>query len=144
MTMTKKICGVCAAGLLVAGMMFAAKGHGFSPQRRFDFLASRLNLSAEQKTSAQSIFDQSQEAAKPLREQLRQSHKDLAAAIKAGKSDAELTELSQQQSGLAGQLTAIRAKAFSRLYAQLTSEQKAKAEQMHQRMSARWEPRAGL
>ena len=144
MTLTKKICGVCAAGLLAAGMMFAAKEHGFSPQRRFDFMASRLNLTDTQKASAQGIFDQSQEAAKPLREQLRQNHQDLAAAIKAGKSDAELTELSQCQSALVGQLTAIRAKAFSRLYAQLTPEQKAKAEQMHQRINARWHRHAGV
>ena len=144
MTLTKKVYGVCVAGLLAAGILFAAKGHGFSPQRRFDFLATRLSLTAAQKGLAQSIFDQSQEAAKPLREQLRQSHQDLAAAIKAGKPDAELTELSQRQSGVAGQLTAIRAKAFSRLYAQLTPEQKAKAEQIHQRIGARWERHAGM
>jgi len=54
------------------------------------------------------------------------------------KSDEELTQLSQQQSALVAQLTAIRAKAFARLYAQLTDEQKQKAEQMHERMSQRW------
>ena len=79
-----------------------------------------------------------QPQAKPIRQQLRQSHQALAAAIKAGKSDEELTQLSQQQSALVAQLTAIRAKAFARLYAQLTEEQKQKAEQMHERMSQRW------
>lgn len=144
MTRRKKIYGVCAVGLLAAGMLFAAKEHGFGPQRRFEFLASRLNLTGAQKASAQSIFDQSREAAKPVREQLRQGYQELASAIKAGKSDAELTEISERQSPLVAQLTAIRAKAFSRLYAQLTDEQKAKAEQMHQRMSAMWGRRAGL
>lgn len=144
MTLRKKIYGVCAVGLLAAGMLFAAKEQGFGPQRRFEFLASRLNLTDAQKASAQSIFDQSREAAKPVREQLWQGYEALAAAIKAGKSDAELTELSDRQSSLVARLTAIRAKAFSRVYTQLTDEQKEKAEQMHQRMKAMWGRRAGL
>ena len=138
MNFKKKIYGVCAVGLLATGMLFAAREHGFNPQRRLDFLASRLNLTDAQKASAQTLFNQSQEAAKPIREQLRQSHQALAAAIKAGKSDEELTQLSQQQSALVAQLTSIRAKAFARLYGQLTDEQKQKAEQMHERMSQRW------
>ena len=71
-------------GILAAGMLFAAKEHGFGPQRRFAFAASRLNLNDAQKVSAQGIFDQSLEAAKPLRAQLRQSHQELASAIQAG------------------------------------------------------------
>ena len=144
MSLRKKIYGVSAVGLLAAGMLFAAKEHGFGPQRRFDFMASRLNLTDAQKASAQGIFDQSQEAAKPLRAQMRQGYEELAQAIKAGKSDAELTTLSERQSSAVAQLTAIRAKAFARLYAQLTDTQKQKAEQMHQRFSARWARRAGL
>ena len=144
MNLRKKIYGVCAVGLLAAGMLFAAKEQGSGKQRRLDFLASRLSLTDAQKASAQSIFDQSREAAKPFREQLRQSHQALAAAIRAGKSDAELTQLSEQQSTFVAQLTAIRAKAFSRLYAQLTDVQKQKAGEMHERMRARWEERTGV
>ncbi|MEP6538229.1 MAG: Spy/CpxP family protein refolding chaperone [Bryobacteraceae bacterium] len=143
MNLRKKLYSVCAVGLLATGMLFAAKDHASGPQRRLDFLASRLNLTDAQKASAQTLFSQSQEAAKPIRQQLRQSHQALSAAIKAGKSDAELTQLAEQQSALAGQLTAIRAKAFSRLYTQLTDEQKQKAEGMHQRMSHRFGHRAG-
>ena len=88
------------------------------------FLASQLNLTDAQKASAQSIFDQSPEAAKQVCEQLRQGYEALAAAIKAGKSDVELTELSERKSSLVAQLMAIHAKAFSRVYTQLTDEQK--------------------
>ncbi len=144
MSLRKKIYGVCAVGLLAAGLLFAAKEHGFGPRRRFDFMASRLNLTDTQKASAKGIFNESQEAAKPLRAQLRQGYQELASAIKTGKSDAELTALSERQSSLVAQLTAIRAKAFSHLSAQLTDTQKQKAEQMHQRMSAGWARRTGM
>jgi Spy/CpxP family protein refolding chaperone len=138
MTRTFQIYGVFAVGILAAGMLFA-RPQGFGPQRRLDFMAAKLSLTDAQKQSAQNIFEQSREASKPVREQLRQSHEALAAAIKAGKSDAELTNLAGQQGALVGQLSAIRAKAFSQLYAQLTPDQKGKAEQLHDRVKSRFQ-----
>jgi Spy/CpxP family protein refolding chaperone len=139
MTLKKKIYSLGAVGVLAAGMLFAANEPAARSHRRLDFLASRLNLTDTQKQSAQSIFSQSREAAKPIVAQLKQGKQALAAAVKAGKSEAELTDLANQQGALVGQLTAIRAKAFSQLYAQLTPEQRDKADQMHQRMRGRFQ-----
>ena len=142
MTLKKTIYSVCAVGVLAAGLMFA-KEEGFGPKRRLDFLASRLSLTDAQKQSAQSIFDETRTAAKPVREQLRETRQALAAAVKAGRIDSELTEIATRQGTLMGQLSAIRAKGFAKLYAQLTPEQREKADQMHQRMTGRRHHRQG-
>jgi Spy/CpxP family protein refolding chaperone len=139
MTLRKKVYSMGAIGVLAAGMLFAAADSATNPHRRLDFLASKLNLTDAQKQSAQNIFAQSREAAKPIAEQLKQTREALTAAVKAGKSDAELNSLAAQQGALVGQLSAVRAKAFSKLYAQLTPEQRDKAEQMHQRVKGRFE-----
>ena len=134
MTIRKKIYGAAALVVLAGGMLFANE-QASRPQRRLDFLASKLDLTDAQKQSAQSIFAQLREAAKPVIEQLKQGHQAMATAIKAGKSEAELTQIATQQGALVGQLSAIHAKAFSQLYAQLTPDQRAKADQLHQGMT---------
>jgi Spy/CpxP family protein refolding chaperone len=142
MTLKKKIYSVCAVGVLAAGMMFA-KEQGFGQKGRLDFLATRLSLTDAQKQSAQSIFDEARTAAKPVRDQLRETPQALTAAVKAGRIDSELTEIATRQGALMGQLSAIRAKGFSKLYAQLTPEQRVKADQMHQRMTGMGHRRQG-
>jgi Spy/CpxP family protein refolding chaperone len=142
MTIKKKIYGAAALVVLAGGMLFANE-QASRPQRRLDFLASKLDLTDAQKQSAQSIFAQSREAAKPVIEQLKQGHEAMAAAIKAGKSEAELTQIATQQGALVGQLSAIHAKAFSQLYAQLTPDQKVKADQLHQGMKGSWRHHRG-
>jgi Spy/CpxP family protein refolding chaperone len=149
MTIKKKVLSVFAAGMLVVGMAFAAgQGPGghhgmMGGGKRLDFMATALDLTAAQKETAKGIFDQAKTSAQPIRDQLKQNHEAMAAAIKAGKSEAELTQLATQEGTLMGQLAAIRAKAFSSFYAQLTPEQKTKADQLHQDMKARWQNRTG-
>jgi Spy/CpxP family protein refolding chaperone len=134
MTIRKKIYGAAAVVVLAGGMLFANQ-QASRPQRRVDFLASKLDLTDAQKQSAQTIFAQSREAAKPVIEQLKQGHEAMAAAIKAGKSETELTQIATQQGALVGQLSAIHAKAYAQLYAQLSPDQRAKADQLHQGMN---------
>jgi Spy/CpxP family protein refolding chaperone len=148
MTIKKKVLSVFAAGVLAAGMIFAAgQGpgghHGMMGGKRLDFMATALNLTDAQKETAKGIFNDAKTSAQPIRDQLKQSHEAMAAAIKAGKSEAELTQLATQEGTLVGQLAAIRAKAFSSFYAQLTPDQKAKADQLHQDMKARQQNRTG-
>ncbi len=142
MTIKNKVLNVFATGILATGMIMA-KGQGAGPHRmagsqmgahRLDRMATQLSLTDAQKETAKGIFQQARDSAKPLVDQLKQGHQAMQAAIKAGKSDAELTQLATQQGSVMGQLAAIHAKAFSQFYAQLTPDQKTKADQLHQTM----------
>ncbi len=98
----------------------------------FDKMAQKLNLTDSQKAQARSIMDSARTSAKPIAQQLRQEKTALHDAVKAGKPDADIDQLSSQVGNLEGQLTAIRTKAFAKVYALLTPEQRTQADQMHQ------------
>ena len=98
----------------------------------FERMAQKLNLTDTQKEQARSIMDSARTSAKPIAQQLRQERTALHDAVKAGKTDADIDQLSSQLGNLEGQLTAIRTKAFAKVYALLTPEQRTQADQMHQ------------
>ena len=54
-----------------------------------------------------------------------------------GEGDEELQAFSKQEGELAGQLIGIHTRAFSKIYALLTPEQRTKAEELHQRFMSR-------
>ena len=110
----------------------ARRGQGF------DRMAQKLNLTDTQKEQARSIMDSARASAKPLAQQLRQEKTALHDAVKAGKSDADIDQLSSQVGNLEGQMTAIRTKAFAKVYALLTPEQRTQADQMHEQMRNRF------
>ena len=98
--------------------------------RMFDRMAARLNLTDAQKQQARSIMQSARQSARPIVEQLKQNRLALHAAIKAGKPDADIDQLAAAQGNLMGQATAIRTKAFAKVYALLTPEQRTKADQL--------------
>ena len=104
--------------------------HGMMHGKRLEFL-SALNLTEAQKAAAKSIFDQAKQESAPVIEQLKSGHEAMEAAVKANKSDAELNQIAASQGTLMGQLAGIHARSFARVYAQLTPEQKAKADELH-------------
>lgn len=129
--------GVFATGALIAqatGSFGLHRGGFGNPERRVEMLANRLNLTEAQKETAKALFGEARQQSETIVSELKQTHEDLAAAVKAGKGDAELTELANKQGALMGRITAIHARAFSRLYAQLTPEQKIEADRLHDRM----------
>ena len=132
MTFKQKLAGIAGTVLLVAGAVFAQTPAPHAKGNHLQFLATYLDLTDAQKTAAQQIFSDAKAQSDPISAQLRQGHQDLAAAVKAGKSDAELTQLATTQGNLMGQLAAIHAKAFAKMYAQLTPAQQAKADQLHE------------
>jgi Spy/CpxP family protein refolding chaperone len=85
-----------------------------------------LNLTDAQKQQMQSIFSASRESARALNTQLKQNRDALAAAVKAGASDAEIDRLSGSLAPLLAQSTANHAKTFAKFYSILTQEQKDK------------------
>jgi Spy/CpxP family protein refolding chaperone len=127
--MTRRILTVALAALAALPLM-AQGGPGGGRGNRVDFMAGYLNLTEDQKTAAKAIFAAADSAAETVSGQLTSAHDALRAAIKAGKTDAELDTLSAGIGTLQGQLTAIHAKAQAKFYALLTAEQKAKYDEM--------------
>ena len=139
---------------MAAGMVFAetpvnppqqppAGQHMTWQQRRERFrqrMTRELNLSQAQQQQAKAIFGQARESSKPLRQQLRQNHEALTAAIQADNTS-QIHTLAAKQANLRSQILEIRSDAMAKFYTTLTPEQRAKAEQMHQRMRQRWELR---
>jgi len=128
---------------LASGMLFAqtpapsnpsqppAQHRQWNRGQMFDRFATKLNLTDDQKTQAKSILQSSRESSQSIAQQLRQSRQALRDAVKAGKSDAEINQLSANVGNLAGQVATIRAKTFAKTYALLTPEQRTKADEMH-------------
>lgn len=137
MTFKTTFAAIAGAGLLITGLVVAQvqTTHADGMQRHLQFVATFLNLTDAQKQAAQAILQDAKTQAEPIAAQLKTGHEEMGAAIKAGKSDAELTQIATTQGNLMGQMAAIHAKAFSRIYAQLTPEQKAKAVQLHEHLS---------
>lgn len=105
-------------------------------------MGQALNLTAAQKQQAKSIFQQARVNAQPVAQQLKENREALATAVKANDS-AQIQSLSAQQGNLRGQILAIRSDAMAKFYAILTADQRAKAEQLQQRIRQRIQKRLG-
>jgi Spy/CpxP family protein refolding chaperone len=99
-----------------------------------------LNLTDAQKEQAKAIFQQARQTAKPLAQQLKNNREAMAAAVKANDAG-QIQNLAAQQGNLRGQMIAIRSEAMAKFYTTLTPEQRAKADQMHERMQQRMQQR---
>ena len=123
------------------------EGRGFvHPYRGFihpysEQMAQALGLTASQKEQARMIFQHARQSAQPIRQELMQNREQLVAAAKAGKSDADIEKLADDQGRLLGKLVAIRTEASAKFYQMLTPEQRIKADQMDERFRQRVRPR---
>jgi len=143
--MKRQLIKLATVGAVAAGMIFAqapapAPAQNAQPNHSKPAMNHRaearhrmfqaLNLTPAQKEHAKAIFQQSREAAKPVRGQLRQNREAMAAAVKAD-NQSQIAQLSAERGKLEGQLTTARAEAMAKFYRELTPPQRAKAEQMH-------------
>jgi Spy/CpxP family protein refolding chaperone len=110
-------------------MHHARRGPGGFGGGMFGRAAAALNLTDAQKQYGRQVMQDARTQAQPLREQLNQNRQELEAAIKSNNTGA-ITQLTERQANLRGQVAAIHAKAMASFYAQLTPEQKAKAEEL--------------
>jgi Spy/CpxP family protein refolding chaperone len=92
-------------------------------------LASMLGLTANQQEQAKAVLDEEEAASRPLLEQLKQASESLVSAQKAGAPDGEIDQLARNMADISGDILALDAKAQSRIYGQLSAEQKQKVEQ---------------
>ena len=77
------------------------------------------------------IFQNVQQSAQPIRQELKQNREKLSAAAKASNSEGDIQKLAAEQGRLLGKLIAIRTEGSAKFYQVLTPEQRAKADQMH-------------
>jgi Spy/CpxP family protein refolding chaperone len=130
---------------LAAGMAFAQAPRPATPQAgsgkatmkpggmmRHRMLRA-LNLTDAQKQQAQTIFQQTKQNVQPLAQQAKQNRQALADAVKANDT-AKIQQLATQQGNLQGQLLTLRSESTAKFYSILTPDQRAKADQIHQRM----------
>jgi Spy/CpxP family protein refolding chaperone len=118
------------ASLVVLGAAFAFAQTSRTPPdpatlatMRVNRLASQLNLTDAQKTSAIGIFTTAYTSAQTIQTSLQANRTALSAAIKKNDT-ASIDQLSAASGTLNGQLTAINSKADAALYALLTADQK--------------------
>ena len=109
-------------------------------QRMHQRMMQALNLTPVQREQAKSIFQQARQSAQPFTQQLRQNREAMAVAVKAN-DPAKIQQLATQRGHLEGQAIAIRTEAMAKFYAGLSPDQRAKADQMHQRFERRMEQR---
>jgi len=92
-------------------------------------LANYLNLTDAQREQAKATMQAMRQSAQPIRQQLKQVRQQMFQAIQANDT-AAIQQLSAQEGSLKGQVLALRNQAFAKLYASLTPEQRAKADQL--------------
>jgi Spy/CpxP family protein refolding chaperone len=147
--MKQQLVKFATVAAMAAGMAFAqttpAPAPPQPPQGKFRAgmkgairkrMMQALNLTDAQKQQAKAMFQQAKQNSSPLREQMKQNRAALAAAVKAN-DVAQIHSLSLQQGNLQGQMLGIRTEARAKFYAALTPEQKAKSDQMQQRIKDR-------
>ena len=132
-----------SAVLLIGGMLAVAQrvmqkgmhGPGRGPMMMF----RQLNLTDDQKAKVKEIFEANKGTVQPLREQLKANHEKIAALN--GSDDAQLQTLAKQQGDLMAQMIVAREHVKSQVFAILTDEQKAKANELRDQMKQRFQDR---
>lgn len=109
-------------GDMGGGMMMAPR------QSRLDLIADKLKLNKDQKDEVSRIFDNAQEKATPLGEQIRNGRNRVTEMLMAGKnSGADWDGLMKAFTAVLAQQEAIEAEAYQKMYATLDEKQKTKA-----------------
>ena len=127
-----KILTLTTAATLTAGALLAAVPHNNPMHNHLQKMAAQLSLTDAQQAQAKAIFQGARQAAKPVRQQLRQERQALQAAIQAGKSDQEIQQMASAEGPELAQLAAIRASASAKFYSTLTADQQQKLQALHQ------------
>lgn len=111
-------------------------GHRHS---RMAYMARELNLTDAQKAQIKTIMQSQKTSLRPLFQQLAENRQAMLTATANGAFDqAKVQQLANQRAQIMAQLTVQKAAIHSQIYNQvLTSDQKAKADQMRQKQLAR-------
>jgi protein CpxP len=145
----RSIAILAVAAILVIGGIFViaqrAAHRGFGDRGMHGgpgamMMLKRLDLTSDQQAKVKEIFEANKGTVQPIREQLKANHEKLA-ALGGTFDEAQVTAIAKEQGDLMSQLIVARQKVRSQIFAILTDEQKAKAEQMRQEMKQRFQNR---
>jgi len=119
--LTKRLLS-CTAVVVLGAVTLCARPtrHGMVKQ-----MAAYFNFTPAQTSQARAIFLEAKQSALPVRKQLRETRQALKAAIPSGNAE-QVQQLAATQGSELGQLAAIRATAFAKVYKTLTPEQQQK------------------
>ena len=143
--MKKRITVIVSIAVLVIGATVFAVAQGPEAMRRMhggphghgdmlEHMARELNLTEDQKTQAKGIMDAAESAASGIHTKLEEIHKQLDAATANGQFDEnQVRTLANQQAQLQAEMMVEHLRAKSKIFAILTPEQRAKAEELHKR-----------
>jgi Spy/CpxP family protein refolding chaperone len=100
----------------------------------------KLNLTDDQKKEMFAIRLDEQAKIKPLVQKLKDGRQQLTDVVKSGKFDeAKVQSIAKGRADIISQIIVEKTRMKSRMYAVLTPDQHAKAEQMHEKWKARQE-----
>jgi len=130
---------IAAVAIVAIGTIWgqAQTNPTWSRQNRVERIAAKLNLTDAQKEQAKTFFDDAPNATQPVFQELRNTHKALADAVKTSKTEVEIQQLANNQGQLTAKLVGANAIAFSKLYNILTPEQRTQADQLHAEFMSR-------
>ena len=139
---------LAAIGALAVGMAFAQTPATTARRQGLGRLAARpgaalrlrvlraLNLSDAQKAQFKTIRQQTKQSVQPVRDQLKANRQAMAVAVKANDAT-QIQQLAATQGSLQGQVLAIRMQAQAKMYNSLTPDQRAKLDQIRQKIQER-------
>ncbi len=145
----KVIFAVVAAALLVTGTIFVVAqramrhdgqgfGHGRGMNGGVGMFLRGIDLTDEQKTKVKEITDGTKAAVEPLMQQMKDNHVKIADLGKDGKFDqAQVEAIAAEQGSIVSKMIVEKEKAKAQIFAILTDEQKAKAEEMRAKFGER-------
>ena len=140
--------GVTAAILVIGGVFAIAQramhkgfgGHGMRGEQGAMMMLRRLDLTSDQQAKVKEIFEANKGTVQPLREQLKANHEKLA-ALGGNFDEGQVTAIAKEQGELMSQMIVASQKVKSQIFAILTDDQKAKAQQLGQEMKQRFQDR---
>jgi protein CpxP len=128
------LCGTAAISSAQQSNESGAQGWAGHRHGHMGYLAKELNLTDAQKTQIKTILQSQRATMRPLKQQLMQNRIDTINATNGGAFDqAKVQALATQRAQIMAQLEVQKAQIRSQIYNQvLTSDQKAKADQLRQ------------
>ncbi len=128
------LCGTAVISSAQQSDASGAQGWAGHRHSRMARMAQELNLTDAQQAQIKTIMQSQRAAVRPLMQQLTQNRIDTMNATAAGAFDqAKVQALATQRAQIMAQLEVQKAQVHSQIYNQvLTSDQKAKADQMRQ------------
>ena len=132
--------GVVFAYTEKSGRDFFAHNREQFMQRIFDRVATKLNMSDEQKTQAQAILEDAKTRVEPLMAKIKQNHEASKDLGTDGVFNAEKTQqLANEQAEVMKQLFVEKEKTKAQLFAVLSDDQRQQAKKMMDEFSNRFQ-----